>query len=125
MPPTTPLVDDDNPEVTVADLVIAALARKDMSMRDAAERTGGRVSHSQIARICRGETTTIQPQTLQALSDALRIPIRRLREANGWAPATGRPFVLPERADELSVAERRVIVNMIGALLAARDRQRK
>jgi hypothetical protein len=30
-------------------------------------------------------------------------------------------FILPERANELNIAERRVVVNMIGALLAARD----
>jgi transcriptional regulator with XRE-family HTH domain len=118
MPLPAPLVDD---QPTVPDLVRAALDRKDLSIRDAAARTDGRLSHSQIARICRGETAQIQADSLRALSEALNIPITKLRKANGHQPRVPTPFVLPERANELSVAERRVVVNMIGALLAAHD----
>ena len=118
MTPTNVLVDDP----TVPDLVRAALDRKDLSIRDAAARTDGRLSHSQIARILRGQSAQCQPETLRALSDALSIPITKLRKANG--AHNGRvptPFILPERANELNIAERRVVVNMIGALLAAHD----
>ena len=106
---------------TVPDLVRAALDRKDLSIRDAAARTDGRLSHSQIARILRSQSAHCQPDTLRALSDALNIPITKLRKANGHQARVPTPFVLPERANELSIAERRVIVNMIGALLAAHD----
>jgi len=121
MPPTTPPMVD---EPSVAVLVQAALDRKGVSIRDAAARTDGRLSHSQIARILRGQSAQCQPDTLRALSDALSIPITKLRKANG--AHNGRvptPFILPERANELSIAERRVVVNMIGALLAAHDSQ--
>ncbi len=119
-PRNVPVVDEALP--SVGELVRAALERKELSIRDAAARTEGAVSHSQIARILRGESARIRPQTLTALSRALQIPIGTLRLANG--AHNGRvptPFVLPPRADELSVAERRVIVNMISALLAAHD----
>jgi transcriptional regulator with XRE-family HTH domain len=122
MPPPAPLVDD---LPTVADLVRAALDRKNLSIRDAASRTEGRLSHSQIARILRGQSAQCQPETLRALSDALGIPITKLRKANG--AHNGRVptvFILPERANELNIAERRVVVNMIGALLAAHDSAR-
>ena len=118
MPPTTPPMID---LPTVADLVRAALDRKNLSIRDAAARTDGRLSHSQIARILRGQSAQCQPGTLRALSDALNIPITKLRKANGHQPRVPTLFKLPERANELNIAERRVVVNMIGALLAAHD----
>ena len=122
MPLPAPLVED---VPTVPDLVRAAMTRKGMSTREVAERADGRLSHSQIARICRGETAQIQADSLRALSEALNIPITKLRKANGHQPRVPTPFILPERANELNIAERRVVVNMIGALLAARDRQRE
>ena len=111
-------------QYSVADLVQAALTKQGLSIREVAARTDGAVSHSQVARIARGESATVRPQTLGALAKALGIPLGKLRAANGWEPAVGRPFVLPERADELSIAERRLIVSMVGALLAAHDRAR-
>jgi len=108
---------------TVADLVRAALDRKNLSIRDAAARTDGRLSHSQIARILRGQSAQCQPDTLRALSEALSIPITKLRKANGHQGRVPTLFILPERANELNIAERRVVVNMIGALLAAHDSQ--
>jgi hypothetical protein len=121
MPLPAPLVVD---QPTVADLVQAAMTRKGVSTRDVATATDGRLSHSQVARILRGSAGACRPETLRALSDTLTIPITRLRKANGaWTGRVPSPFTLPERANELNVAERRVVVNMIGALLAAHDSQ--
>jgi len=94
-------------------------------MREAARRTDGKISHSQLARIAHGQSARVRPGTLTALSSALGIPISKLRAANGSEPTARRPFVLPERANELNTAERRLIVNMVGALLAARERPRR
>jgi hypothetical protein len=47
MPPPVPPAVDDDPRPSVADLVVAAaLAAKNLSIREAAARTGGKVSHS-------------------------------------------------------------------------------
>ena len=120
-PPAAP-VGHSGDQVSLAELVATALAAAGVSIRETAARTGGAVSYSQIARIARGQTARIRPQTMTALSSALGIPIAKLRAANGWDPSSRlTPFVLPERANELSTAERRLVVNVIGALLAAHD----
>ena len=67
----------------------------------------------------------VRPGTLTALSKTLGIPISKLRAANGSEATVRAPFVLPERASELNAAERRLIVNMVGALLAARERPKR
>lgn len=87
-------------------------------------RTDGKISHSQLARIAHGQSVRVRPATLTALSSALGIPAGKLRAANGSEPTLRAPFVLPERAGELSAGERRVVLAVVTALLAARDRAR-
>ena len=90
-------------------------------MREAARATHGKMSHSHLARIAHGQTVRVRTSTLTALSSALDIPISKLRAANGSEPSVRHPFVLPERANELTASERRAVATMVAALLAAHD----
>jgi transcriptional regulator with XRE-family HTH domain len=107
---------------TLADLVARRRAELGMSTRAVERASGGLVRHSSVGEIERGMRSRPGERTLQGLARALRLPERQLREAArlGGGPV-GRPFVLPDRADRLTARERRLVLELVEVLLAARE----
>ena len=106
---------------TLRELVTAAIDRQGWSLREAERQTGGRISRDTLSRLVTGRTRHVKPDTLVSLHEVLRIPMSKLRAANGQSvrDVPAEPFTLPRRADALTLAERLVVVSMVDALLAA------
>lgn len=105
----------------LASLVTERRAELGISLREAADRSGGLVSKSQIAAIERGETTTVTDKTVRGLALALDVPVPRVWAAAGVRPSRLRPFEVPERANRLNARERRLVLTLIDTLLAAHE----
>ncbi len=94
-----------------------------MSVRDVANASGGGLTSTTVHDIETGKRARVGPKVLGGLSKALGIPLSQLRAAQGH---TGRvpsqPFVLPDRANELTARQRRVVVEMVDVLLEASRR---
>lgn len=106
---------------TLQDLVADRRAELGLSLRQAAEKSGGRVSHSTFGAIEHGQRTRVDDTTIEGLAEALSVPLGRVRRAAGLSERQLPPFVLPARADRLNARERRVVLAMIETLLAARE----
>lgn len=110
----------DEYPLSLAELLMSTLNRLDLSYREAEEKTG--VGYSVIHRLATGKQQTTSDEVLAQLARGLRIPVRELRAAAGRASGL-QAFTLPERAARLNGRERRLILAMVDALLAARDRE--
>lgn len=108
---------------SLAELVAERREQLGMSLRGAAEASGGLVSKTHLAAIETGETTAVSDRMLRGIALALELPLGRVREAAGVRPAL-RPFSCPERADRLNARERRLVISLIDTLLAAREEPR-
>lgn len=108
--------------MTLAELVSARRHELGLSLRQAAERSGGLISHGHLGGI---ESDAVQrtpsDRVLRGISAALDIPITELRRAAG-VPPRQTPFTLPDRARQLSAKERRLVLQLVDALLDARKR---
>jgi hypothetical protein len=108
-------------EPTLRALLGAALDRRGWTLREAERQSGGRLGRDALSRIQLGRTHHVREGTLTALHEVLGIPLRQLRRANGQAAnSPAEPFVLPARANALTVAERRLVLAVVDGLLAAR-----
>ena len=76
------------------------------------------VSFGQAQRLLDG-TTKPKPETLQRLADNLGLSYDKLRRLNGMRPEVA-PFQLPKQFDDLSLKDRRVVLNVGWALWEAR-----
>lgn len=109
----------------LATLVADARSSKGLSVRDVADRSGGALSSTTVHEIEKGVRTHPGPTVLRGLAKGLGVPLRDVRAAAGHTGAVpaGR-FVLPDRADELTAKERRLVVGLVDALLDARRGRR-
>lgn len=82
-----------------------------------AHRHGVEVAYTSIAKYLRSVPQTPSESVLEAFSVALKIPMVQLREAAGIPPGELEPFVLPERANRLTLRQREVILHMVRVLL--------
>lgn len=110
---------------TVGEIIRDAMDENNLSSRDVdrlTEEAGHRVAYSTVARIAKG---TYQPSIaqLRALAKALRIRLTILKDAAG-VEDTGDPFVLPEYANKLSIAERDAVRNIIRLLAQSKDERK-
>lgn len=88
-----------------------------MSGREAARRSGGRVSFGTIANIINGRHTgRITDRIAEGLAAALEVPLADVYEAAGAPRPLGR-WSLPERFDRLPIEYRQLSEELIGALL--------
>lgn len=88
-----------------------------LTLRGAAERSGGLVSHANIANIVHGtHGPAYSERTMKGLALAIDVPYSRVVEA----VEKGLPddFRLPKKARDLTMAQRRAVLSMIDALLA-------
>lgn len=110
---------------TVADLIREAMRRKGYtSLNQVHQASGGELQRATLSSFMNGRTRTLRASTIDALVTHLGIPRRRLLAALG-TPAPGsvptEPFTLPAEANLLTTRERRIITDMVYALLAARQ----
>lgn len=94
-----------------------------LSLRSAAERSGGMVSHSTLQRISAGQylVRKITDRTIKGIALALDVRESEVRAAAGRSqiqPPT--EFVLPKRARELTVEQRRALIAVMDSMLTSR-----
>lgn len=105
----------------LATLVRDTRAERGLSVRDVADRSGGALSSTTVHEIEKGVRTNPGPTVLRGLAKALTVPIGAVRAAAGHTgPVPAGRFELPDRADELTAKERRLVVAVVDAILAAR-----
>lgn len=93
-----------------------------MSGREAARRSGGRVSYQTIANIINGSHTgRITDRIAEGLAAALEVPIADIYEAAGTPRPQGR-WSLPDRFDRVPLEYRELVQDLIGALLESYSR---
>ena len=102
---------------------MAALA---LSYRQAATKSGGKVSHGTLNSIVTGRHTwRLDDRTVEGIATALDVDEDTVRRAAGQASRTeATEFVLPPRAQRLSAQDRRAVLVMIDALLSAGETRR-
>lgn len=89
-----------------------------LSNRALAEKAG--VSRETINRYVRGIHGDVQDETLQALANALGVPIQKLRSAAGVPAGEPKAWEPPSEVNLLNLRERDVIERMIRVLAAAK-----
>lgn len=93
-----------------------------LSIRAAAERSGGLVSHETLRSIVRGDhTNRITDRTAEGLSRALSVPVDRVYAA-ARVPRPRARWHWPEKFDRLDESERRLVEDVANALLNAREK---
>lgn len=109
--------------MTLADLIAGQRRKLGLSVRQAAEKSGGRISASRLNSVEHGAIPA-EDRILAGLADALGLPLAKVRAAAGRDRAAPLPpFTLPDRADRLNARERKTVLAVVDALLAAhRDR---
>lgn len=91
-----------------------------VSLREAAERSDGMISHSRLGEIEGGGLGAISDRLLEGIARGLDLHLSAVRAAAGVPPRV-RPFVVPDRANRLNPRERRLVLELIDTLLAARE----
>lgn len=109
-------------KLSLGELVARRRAELGMSLRDVDEATGGVVSYSTVHEMEQGKRTAFGDDKLDAIAVALGLPKATVRESAGRPAKRGTPFVLPDRASELTPKERKVVRAMVDALLDAKTR---
>lgn len=104
---------------TLADLIFTAREAAGLSLRELAEKCGGAPTSSTIHAIESGRSTGSR-ENLEALAGALGLSRRRVLTAADMSTHNLGPFRLPRAADELNAAERKAVLAVVRALLAAR-----
>lgn len=105
--------------VTLADLIRDERAYRELSLREAARRSGGRVSPSRLASLEHGDIPE-DDRILVGIALALKVPVEDVRAAAGRSrSAPLPPFRLPKTAQRLTAKDRKAVLAVISALLAA------
>lgn len=108
----------------LAALVRAQRAELGLSLRQAAEKSGGLVGPSTLNAIERGEPRRVTDRIITGIATALELPESKVRRAAGLAAQAMPPFVLPARAQRLTARERRLVLNLVDTLLAAHQKEK-
>jgi transcriptional regulator with XRE-family HTH domain len=109
---------------SLGELIAARRRELELSLRQVDERTashGCRVSYSTLHDIETQQRNTLSDPMLVSIAAALNMPLAQLRQAAGKTPRQPPPFQLPARAVELNARERRAVLAVVDALLAAKD----
>lgn len=103
-------------------LVLDRMAELDLSFRRAADKSGGMVSSATLNKIAVGKPVgRITDEVLQGVSLALDVPLSKVRTAAGEAATQPTEFRLPKKANKLSAKERKTVLSMVDAFLAAHE----
>lgn len=107
----------------LARLIVDEKAKQDLSYRDMARRSRGKVSSGYFNGIANGKYDgQVSDEKLRGIAEALDLPFRTVAEAAG-KPVDGPliPFQLPAKASRLSARSRRAVLSVVDALLAAEE----
>lgn len=103
-------------------LVLSRLMELDLSPREAAQRSRGKVSYSTLRLIGRGEHSMhVKDETAEGIALALDVPVSVVYERAG-VPQPRSRWDWPSRFDRLTLAERRAVESMAAAILGAYER---
>lgn len=103
-------------------LVLNRLMELDLSPRDAARRSRGKVSYSTLRLIGRGEhSMKVKDETAEGIALALDVPVSMVYDRAGVKQPRSR-WEWPSRYDRLSLSERRAIEQVAATVLAAYER---
>jgi hypothetical protein len=98
--------------------------RGPMATRQAAGRSGGRVSYETLRLIKKGQHSgSISPEVAEGLALALDVPLSTVLTVAGRRIPQG-AFVLPKRAEALTKSERSVVLSVVDAILDAAAQER-
>jgi hypothetical protein len=90
-----------------------------MSAREAARRSGGKVSNDTLSKIAAGKHTgRITNRIAEGIAAGLEVPVSQVYDAAG-APRPHGPWSLPEEFERLTLEQRRLVEDLCSALLAA------
>lgn len=105
--------------MTLAELVTSQRQKLGLSVRQAAQKSTGRVSPSRLNSIEHGAIPT-EDRILEGIAEALSLPLSKVRAAAGRDRAAPLPpFTLPDRADRLNARERKAVLMIVDTLLAS------
>jgi hypothetical protein len=100
-------------------------ARGPMSTRQAAARSGGKVSYETLRLIKIGQHSgSISQEVAEGIAEALEVPVTDVLHLAGRRIPQG-PFVLPRRAETLTKSERAVVLSVVDAILDAAGQERE
>lgn len=91
-----------------------------LTLRDAAAQSGGLVSSTTLHAIERGDAGVSSERVIQGIATALDLSESKVRRAAGLSAQTLPPLELPDRAQLLNARERKLVLQLIDTLLAAR-----
>lgn len=99
--------------------------RGPMSTRQAAARSGGKVSYETLRLIKIGQHSgSISQEVAEGIAEALEVPVDDVLRLAGRRIPQG-PFVLPRRAETLTKSERAVVLSVVDAILDAAAQERE
>lgn len=102
------------------ELLVNRRAELGRSYREAADKAGGLVSHGTLYNVERGiHRTKFTDDVLRGIALAYDLPLTQVQAAVGDARVASTEFRLPKKADQLTAADRRALLVMVDALLAA------
>ena len=101
------------------ELVANRLAELDLSLRRAADKSGGLVSHAALNGIVLGKHGgRYEERTLQGIALALDVPLSKVQKtAELDAGPSVTEFRLPKKAGRLTPKQRQAVLKMVDALL--------
>jgi transcriptional regulator with XRE-family HTH domain len=105
---------------SLAELVATRREELGLSLRQAAEKSGGLVGPSTLNSIERGDSRQVTDRVIAGIATGLDLPESRVRRAAGLSAQVLPPFEVPARANRLNARERRLVLQLIDTLLAAR-----
>jgi hypothetical protein len=99
-------------------LVKDRMAELDLSFREAARRSGGKVSSSTLNNIAIGrQGKHLDDSTLQGIALALDVSQSKVRAVAGTSPDKPVPIRWPKDVDRLTDRQRRAVLDVITAFL--------
>ena len=102
-------------------LILDRMAELDLSYRGAAQRAGGLVSHATLNNIALGRHSGVfDDDTLRGIALGLDLSLSAVRRAAGEKPTAPTEFRLPKKANRLTPAQRRAVLQVVDALLDAK-----
>lgn len=107
-------------KITLAEFIKTKREEKNWSMRELAEKAG--ISHSEIARMEKGERLNPSAATLRVIATALNVPITKLLETVGLVDEMKKPIIAAriKGSDDLTPDEMNEVEKYIDYLKSRR-----
>lgn len=87
-----------------------------LSIRDAAARSGGKISHARLTQLAAGDVGRVSDRVIEGVAAAIDVPISTVYESLSIRRPY-EPFKLPPEANRLSRRQRDAVLSVIKAML--------